>query len=136
MSNNHDPFSDPPKNTGFQNAPPPPRQYPGQLPPGQFPNQGPGGMPYGRREELPNAQNVLIMGIISVVFVGIIGLILAIIALNQAKKPMEMIRQYPGRYNGEANVKIGRVLAIISLCLFGVIIVGIIGLFLFLGINS
>ncbi len=79
-------------------------------------------MPYGQRENLPKSQGVLILGILSLVFIGLVGMVLAIIALSQAKEPMELIRQYPGRYNGESNVKIGRVLAIISLSLFGLLI--------------
>jgi len=84
-------------------------------------------MPYGRREDLPKAQGVLILGILSLVFMGLVGTVLALIALSQAKEPMQLIRQYPGRYNGESNVKIGRVLAIISLCLFGVLLLFLIG---------
>lgn len=135
MSTPNDPFADPQKQEGgFQQSPPPPGQYPGQLPPGQFPGQGPGNIPYGQRETLPNAQTILIMGIISLVFAGLIGMVLAIITLSQAKKPMEMIRQYPGRYNGESNVKIGRVLAIISLSLFGLIILVVLIMLLVFGL--
>ncbi len=137
FADSSDPFADPQKQGGgFQQAPPPPGQYPGQLPPGQYPGQGPGGMPYGQRETLPNAQTILIMGILSIVFAGLIGMILAIITLSQAKKPMEMIRQYPGRYNGESNVKIGRVLAIISLALLGLIVVVLVLVLAVVGINS
>ena len=79
-------------------------------------------MPYGRREEPPKAQGVLILGIISLVTVGLVGIILATIALSQAKEPMNLIRQFPGRYVNEGTVKTGRILAIISLCLSGLIV--------------
>ena len=119
MSTPHDPFTDPPKPPAGGTPGPPPPRHQG---PGRLPNQGPGYRPYGRSEELPKAQGVLILGIISLVTIGVIGIILASIALSQAKEPMNLIRQFPGRSANEGTVKTGRLLAIISLCISGVMV--------------
>jgi len=89
---------------------------------------------------LPNSQAVLVLGIVSIVLCwchGIIGLILAIIALVLANKALALYnanphKYIPGSYN---NLKSGRTVAIIGLVLAGVFLfMMIIGL-LFLGLN-
>ena len=71
---------------------------------------------------LPNATPVLILGIIAIVgcfCYGIVGLICGIIALILAKKDMGLYNANPAAYTpgSLANLKAGRVCAIIGLSL-------------------
>lgn len=125
MSQPFDPFTNSPEKQGFEqnpNQPPPvpggpPTGQPGRLPNGNgFSNYGTGQV-YGQAAVLPKAQTVLVLGILSLVFVGLVGCILAVIALSEAKPGLQMIRQYPGQYADEGKLKTGRVLSIISLCI-------------------
>lgn len=68
-------------------------------------------------QKLPHVGGVLAMGIISIVFAGLIGLILGIIALSTSKKSLEMYRANPEIYEPSSynQLKGGRVCAIIGL---------------------
>lgn len=136
MSQPIDPFSNPPEKQGFQQSPNQPPAIPGGNQPGRLPytqahsNYGTG-QTYGQVATIPKAQTVLILGILSLVFVGLIGCILAVIALSEAKPGLQMIRQYPGQYTDEGKLKTGRVLAIISLCIFGFLLLFLAGFLIF-----
>ncbi len=89
---------------------------------------------------LPNAQTVLTLGIISIILCwchGIIGLILAIIALVLASKDMALYNQEPSRYTTVSynNLKSGRTVAIIGLVLAGIFLFMLIIALFFLGLN-
>ena len=73
-------------------------------------------------QKLPNATAVLVLGILSIVgcfCYGIIGLILGIIAMVLAQKDLRLFAESPGLYQpaSAANLKAGRVCAIIGVCL-------------------
>ena len=89
---------------------------------------------------LPNAQAVLVLGIVSIVLCwchGIIGLILAIIALVLANKDLALYNQNPDSYtqSSYSNLKSGRTIAIIGLVLAGVFFFFMVILLLFFGLN-
>jgi hypothetical protein len=89
---------------------------------------------------LPNASTILTLGIISVVLCwchGIVGLVLAIVALVLASKDMALYNTNPGGYTpaSYSNVKSGRIIAIIGLVLAGVFLFFLIIALLFLGLN-
>ncbi len=99
---------------------PNPGQHYGQGNPQQQFQQG-----YNMQVDLPNATTVLVLGIISIVFcAGIIGLVLSIIALNMASTSKQEYASNPGRYTASSLSKVnsGRICAIISLCLLGVLL--------------
>lgn len=89
---------------------------------------------------LPNAQTVLVLGIVSIILCwchGIIGLILAIIALVLANKDLSLYNANPQKYTQGSynNLKSGRTIAVIGLVLAGIFLfMLLIGLF-FLGLN-
>ena len=91
------------------------------------------------RQNLPNANMVLILGIASILlcwwhFISFVGIILAIVALVLANKETRIYYQYPGVYSESSlnNVKTGRICAliglIISLIIFAFVILLAIGL--------
>jgi hypothetical protein len=72
------------------------------------------------KKKLPNATTVLVLGIISIVTsfcYGIIGIILAIIALVLSKKDLKLYRENPEEYDGYQDLNTGRICAIVGLCL-------------------
>lgn len=86
-----------------------------------FPPQN-GGFGYGVQQSLPNATVVLVLGILSIVFCccyGIIGLILAIIALVLSKQDKALYAMNTAAYtlSSYKNLNAGRVCAIIGLIL-------------------
>lgn len=89
---------------------------------------------------LPNAQTVLVLGIISIILCwchGIIGLVLAIVALVLANKDLAMYNADPQKYTpaSYSNLKSGRTIAVIGLVLAGIFLfMLLIGLF-FMGLN-
>ncbi len=89
---------------------------------------------------LPNAAAVLTLGILSIVLCwcqGIIGIIMAIIALVLASRDMALYSADPERYTlrSLSNLRTGRTVAIIGLVLAGFFLfLVLIGLF-FLGLN-
>ncbi|WP_415328462.1 CCC motif membrane protein [Chryseobacterium sp. MMS23-Vi53] len=74
-------------------------------------------------QKLPNAQTVLILGIISVVgtccCTGLIGIICGLIGLSKYKKDKLLYDANPGGYSDFNNLNTGRILCIIGLCLGG-----------------
>ncbi|MDD4602806.1 MAG: CCC motif membrane protein [Bacteroidales bacterium] len=107
--------------------------------------------PYLNRppENLPNANIILILGILSIVFcwwhfLSFVGIALGIIALIMAKKEMLIYHAQPDRYSLSSmnNVKTGRTCAIIGLIvslivfLFVILlIIGVIATFPFWGMT-
>lgn len=90
---------------------------------------------------IPEANSVLVLGIISIVGAfcyGIFGIILGVIALIVANKPMKAYKQEPGKYTLSSynNLKTGRVCAIIGLSISAVYIVVILGIVMFAIANS
>jgi hypothetical protein len=72
---------------------------------------------------------VLVLGILSLVFSfccwtgGIIGIILSIIALAISSKSVKLYNENPANYDGFGNLKAGRIMAIIALCLSSIYLV-------------
>lgn len=73
---------------------------------------------------LPGSGAALTLGILSIVFVGGIGVILGIIGIVQANKGEKLLMQNPERYTAKSvsQIKSGKVCSIIGLSLFGVMI--------------
>jgi hypothetical protein len=93
-----------------------------------------------RQIPLPNASTVLTLGIVSVVLCwchGIVGLVLAIVALIMANKDMALYNSNPGSYtlHSYSNVKTGRNIAIIGLVLAGIFLFFLIIALTILGLN-
>lgn len=87
--------------------------------------------PYAVQDPVPNATAVLVLGIISIVgcfCYGIVGLVCGIIALILASSANKLIVQDPLRFSKSsiANLKAGRVCAIIGVILSSIYIVGVI----------
>ena len=76
---------------------------------GQYPEQG---------QTLPNAVASMVLGICSLVFgCPVVGLVLAIIGLNKAKKAYAINEQYPGYYTGVGFAKAGKITSIVGIVL-------------------
>lgn len=91
------------------------------------------------QQKLPNSTLILVFGILSILTCccyGILGLILAIIALVMAKKATAIYMEAPEQYTGYSNVKTGRILAIIGLVLNLIYLVYVIWLFATLGMDG
>jgi len=93
-----------------------------------------------QRIPLPNASAVLTLGILSIVLCwchGIIGIIMAVIALVLANKGLALYYTNPETYteNSYSNTKTGRTVAIIGLVLAGLFLFILIVSFIFLGLN-
>ena len=92
-----------------------------------------------RKEELPNASVILILGISSLVgcclSYGFIGLICSIIALVMAKNANELYQQNPAKYTEASykNMTSGKTCATISLIVSIVTIVASILVIIFFG---
>lgn len=99
------------------------QNYP-QTPPTGYQQQyaAPGYPPM--QQDLPNATGVMVLGILSIVFAGGIGLILAIIALVMGSGAMNKYKMNPTMYTAKSfsRVKTGRICAIIALCLIALIL--------------
>lgn len=76
------------------------------------------------KQKLPNSGGILTMGILSIVFAGLIGMILGIISLNLSGKAIAEYKRNPDMYEESSykNVKAGKVCAIIGLSLLGLAI--------------
>lgn len=74
-------------------------------------------------QKLPNAQTVLILGIISVVgtccCTGLVGIICGLIGLNKYKNDKLLYDKNPTAYSDYGNLNTGRILCIIGLVLGG-----------------
>jgi hypothetical protein len=73
---------------------------------------------------LPNAGGVLTLGILSIVFAGLLGLIMGIISLSLSGKALEEYRNNRDRYTESSykNVNGGRICAIIGISISGLAI--------------
>ena len=80
------------------------------------------------QQDLPNSGGILAMGIISIVLAGLIGMILAIVALSQASKAKQLYDNNPGAYTATSmsRVNAGRICAIIGLSILGLAILVVI----------
>lgn len=98
-----------------------------QVPPTQSYSQPP------VQQDLPNATAVLIMGILSLVLCGLIGLILGIIGLNMGNKALALYDQNAGLYTESSfkNAKAGKTCSLIGVILGSVGIVIAIVYFIF-----
>ncbi len=88
------------------------------------------------KQRLPNAQSVLILGILSIVTCccyGIFGLILGIVALVLAKKDLQSYRNEPELYLNYSQLNVGRVLSIIGITLSTISLMVFLYLFIFVG---
>src|SRR3954469_8624465 len=76
------------------------------------------------QRDLPDAGAVQVLGILSIIFCGLIGVILAIIALSKASEALRLYQIDPTAYtpNSLSKVKAGKTCAIVSLCLLGAVI--------------
>lgn len=91
-----------------------------------------------QQETLPYSTSILVLGILSIVTCwcyGIVGIVLGIIALVQAKKATESYGANPGKYSVSSynNMKAGKVCAIIGLIISSCYFLMIIIYFVFLG---
>ncbi len=88
-----------------------------------------------QRQQLPNSTLILVFGILSIVGCccwGIVGLIFGIIAVVMAKKATDIYNANPEMYIGYQNVKAGRILAIIGICLsILALLVNVIAIFMY-----
>lgn len=87
------------------------------------------------REDLPNATAVLVLGILSIIFAGLIGIILAIIALNMSGNARSLYHNNPDAYTDTSYSKVnaGRICAIVGLCLVAVLVSVILAIVIFTG---
>jgi hypothetical protein len=86
------------------------------------------------RQELPGATAAMVLGILGCL--GIIGLILSIIALVMANKALRVARANPGRYDGEGRARAGRILAIVFLCIDGVVLLVVLAAVIFVTVSN
>jgi hypothetical protein len=87
--------------------------------------------PMGTIRVLPNATAVLVLGILSIVLCwcyGLLGLIMAIVALALASKDMKLYRERPNDFapGSYGNLKAGRVCAIIGVVLSAIYVIWVI----------
>lgn len=78
------------------------------------------------KQKLPNANTVLILGILSIFtccLYGIVGIILGIIAIILANKDLKLYLENPENYNNYSAVTTGRILAIIGIALSGIYLI-------------
>jgi len=88
-----------------------------------------------RRQALPNATAVLVLGICSLVFCIAwgFGIIMAVIALVLAAKDRRLYRSFPDTYSEDSyrNLKSGEICALIGLIVSAIVLVFIIGALIF-----
>ncbi|MBA9072079.1 hypothetical protein GGR22_000205 [Flavobacterium gossypii] len=78
------------------------------------------------KQKLPNAQAVLILGILSILTCccyGVIGLILGIIAIVLAKKDTKLYLENPELYSNYSNINTGKILAYIGIALSAIYLI-------------
>ena len=92
------------------------------------------------QQKLPNAQTVLILGIVSIVgtccCTGVVGIICGLIALNLYKKDKVLYDANPSLYTDFNNLNTGRILAIIGVSLAALHIIYLIVMFSTVGIDG
>lgn len=87
-----------------------------------IPNQGPAS--FQPAMALPGSTGVLVLGILSLVFCGLIGLILAIIAVVKAKECKATYALNPEAYtlSSYKNMNGGRICAIVSMSILAALV--------------
>ena len=90
-----------------------------QMPPSQH---------FEVQQQLPNSTAIMVLGILSIVICwcyGLVGLILGIIALVLSGKARELYFENPDRYTISSfnNMKAGRIMSIIGICLSGLYLI-------------
>lgn len=91
------------------------------------------------KQKLPNAQAVLILGILSILTCccyGVIGLILGIIALVLAKKDTKLYLENPELYSNYSNIKTGKILAYIGISLSAIYLIITVYMYVFIGADE
>ena len=127
-NNFEDPFQDP-FDDQMQHDPFIDDHFSGQPQGGQEKN-------HGQPDSLPDATAVLVLGILSILGAfcyGIVGLILGILAVALAGKPMRLYRSDPSRYSVSSynNLNAGKICGIIGLSISALIILVVIGAVIF-----
>jgi hypothetical protein len=85
-----------------------------------------------RRQPVPNATTILVMGICSVVLGCFgVGLVMGIIGLVMSKKSKAIYRENPELYDDYGNVQAGFILSIIGICIGGLSVLYYLFVFLF-----
>lgn len=81
-------------------------------------------------QPVPNAGGTLTLGILSIVFAGLIGIILGVIALSISSAPKFDYENNPGKYREGSfkNLAAGRTCAIVGLSLSGLVLLIVIGM--------
>ena len=76
------------------------------------------------KKNIDGATAALVCGIIAIPFTGLIGMILAIIAITKANQCKAMYNANPELYNKSSlkNANAGKTCGIISLCLLGLVV--------------
>lgn len=98
-----------------------------QQPP---PGYGPPGYPaYPRPPKHPQAITVLVLGILGIVVCGLVGPF----AWSMGNRVVSEIQASGGRWDGETEATIGRILGIVSTALLALSVLFILGLFTFGG---
>jgi hypothetical protein len=84
-----------------------------------------GSTPNPAQQVLPNATAVLVLGIISLVICGIVGLVCGIIALSLAGKSKALYESNPGIYTASSfsNLNAGRTCALIGTIFSSIVLV-------------
>lgn len=123
MSDYGSPPPPPPPGGGDYSAPPPPGG--GHYPPPPMGGAPYGGGPQGYPVDHPKGMTVLILGILSLVCCGPLG----IVAWVMGNTALREIDAQPGRYGNRQLVQIGRILGIVG---GGLFLLGILA-FLFFG---
>lgn len=87
-----------------------------------IPNQG--NASFQPVQQLPGSTGVLVLGILSLVLMGLIGLILGIIALSKAKECKRLYAENPDAYTlaSYKNMNGGRICAIVSLSILSALV--------------
>ncbi len=79
--------------------------------------------------DLDGAGGKLTTGILSIIFMGVIGLILALVTISGENKEIEKYKANPGKYTTSSYNKInaGRTCAYVSLSIMGLLILIVVG---------
>ncbi len=80
------------------------------------------------KQTLPNAGGVLTLGILSLIFIGLLGLIMGIISVSLSGKALEAYRMNPDKYTESSykNVNAGKICGIIGMSISGLALIIII----------
>lgn len=96
---------------------------------------GASGAVYVQPANADGAVLAMVMGILALVL-PYIGFIFAFIGLSAAKRAMAAVATSDGRLQGQGMAKAGRVMAIISLCLYGVALLVVLAAVVFVLVSN